>query len=384
VPVSRLPPSGNAVPLAGLLKPYPGDFRQTFSAHSGFAAENTLYTGSGTAALELALRALKTLYPDRDEVVLPAWCCPSVGQAILAAKLRPIQADLHPGTFAYAPDALNRTVTEKTLTVLLVHYFGIAHAKPELRHPPPFFLRDCAQDYDFRNAGESDVAAFYSFGRGKSLNTGHGGALCLPPHALLGDACRKILESFPRPSRSPLPKAVLIEALSRPAAFGFLSRLPFLGIGRTVWDTYPEPTRVHPAFFQWAHVCAQTLEAHRQAYAGLAREYARALGEIPGACLPRAEYGPDQLPLRFPCLMPVEIRKRLREGLNRKFGGVTGQYPDLMERLPGVPDSWPRGGRFPGCERMAREMLTFPVSAWVFGREGEFLEEIRRLGRTGH
>ena len=375
---SRIPPGGNAVPLTHFFAVHAAGFEKAFSTHCGFPKENILYANSGTAALHLALLVLKRFHPERRDVVLPAWCCPSVPQAILQAGLQPIPVDLDPATFDYPPRELAAAVSSRTLTVLLVHYFGIPRPKPSLENPPPLFLRDCAQDFDFKNAHEPDCAVFYSFGRGKSLNAGHGGALCLPENSVLRPVAWEILETFPKSARSTLPKALLINALSHPVAFGILSSLPFLSIGKTVWEYPLRFTRIDPGFFKWGSACIEALDSHREAYASLVAEYVKLLSSFPKISLPCTAYNRDHLPIRFPILVsdPV-LRERLRNHLNRKFGGVTGQYPDILSRLPNVPKEFPRDGNYPGCERIAREILTLPVTAWLMGKEKNFLDVIK-------
>ena len=377
---SRIPPSGNAVPLTSFFKSEKSGFREIFSAHCGFPEQDILYANSGTGAFHLALLALKGLYPERREVILPAWCCPSVPQAILQAGLRPVQVDLDPATFAYPPAQLAAAVSNQTLTVLLVHYFGIPQPKPVLENPPPLFLRDCAQDFDFRNAFEPDCAVFYSFGRGKSLNAGHGGALCFPKNSPLRPLASAILETFPEASGNPRFKALLINAFSHPAAFGILSTLPFLSIGKTVWESPLHFTRIHPEFFKWSAACFESLETHRNDYATLVSEYIELLSSFQKVSLPYVNYTKDSLPVRFPLLVsdPV-LREKLRNGLNSKFGGVTGQYPDILSKLPGVPNEFPHEGSFPGCERIAREILTVPVTAGLLNKTGAFPEETRLI-----
>ena len=373
---SRIPPSGNAVSMGSLFTSGRGDFRGIFSHHCGFPGRDILYAGSGTAALYVALSGLKRLHPGRHEVVLPAWCCPSVPQAVLQASLKPVLVDLNPATFAYAPAALASAVSDRTLTVLLVHYFGIPHPKPELENPPPFFIRDCAQDFDFKNTEEADTAVFYSFGRGKSLNCGHGGALCLPENSALIPVCGKILETLPEPSLSPRVKALFINAFSHPLLFGIASSLPFLSVGKTIWEHPLRFTRIHPGFFAAAFASFAALEKYRDAYAAMVAAYIASLAEIPQVTLPFRNYGKEHLPVRFPLRVTNSaLRKRLRDDLNRKFGGVTGQYPDILARLPGVPVEFPKEGFYPGAEKIAREVLTFPVTAWLEGREDAFLKE---------
>jgi len=380
---SRIPPSGNAVPLLRFFKSNKTDFRQAFSRHCEFPEQDVLYAGSGTGALYIALLALKRLYPERREVVLPAWCCPSVPQAILQAGLKAVQVDLDPDTFTYPLQILDETVSEMTLAVLLVHFFGIPQPKPALKNPPPLFLRDCAQDFDFRNAHESDCAVFYSFGRGKSLNSGHGGALCFSKKSPFRSSCFEILETLPKPSGFPRFRALLINAFSHPALFGILSCLPFLSIGKTLWEGPLRFTRIHSNFFGWATACLDSLEAHRDEYAIVARKYAESLAGIEDMLLPFTGYGKNRLPVRFPVRVTnAKLRDRLKRNLNRTFGGVTGQYPDILSRLPGVPAEFPQDGSYPGCEKIAAEILTFPVTAWLLGREGAFLEETRKIWKA--
>lgn len=382
---SRLPPSGNAAATIDLLFARKDGFAARFARRNGFAEERTLFTGSGTGALYLALLGLKGLHPDRREVILPAWCCPSVPQAVLQAGLTPVLADLDPETFCYRDEELRALAGDATLTILIVHFFGIRPARPHLPNPPPFLLRDCAQDFHFRDAGENDCGVFYSFGRGKSLNGGHGGALCLPEGPWLS-ACRDLLEKFP-PAGHPVPKALVINALSHPMAFGLLTRLPFLSIGGTVWEENMVFTRMHPEFPRLAAPLLDALERHMHGYAGLVREYLRLPAMTRGtARVPATDYGENNVPIRFPILIADAARReRVRAGLNGMFGGVTGQYPEILGRLPGAPASISGGaGRYPGCETIAREILTLPVTAWLLRGRAAFLDEARRLLATEH
>jgi perosamine synthetase len=383
MPFSRIPPSGNAVPLLRLLKPSKTDFRQAFSRHSGFSEQDVFYAGSGTSALYLALLALKRLHPERYEVVLPAWCCPSVPQAVLQAGLKPVQVDLDPDTFAYTPGEVAAATSNRTLTILLVHYFGIFQPKPNLKNPPPVFLRDCAQDFDFHNLDEPDCAVFYSFGRGKSLNTGHGGALCLPKGSPLKSVCEEILEALPEASGAPRIKALLISTFSHPVFFRVVSSLPFLSVGETLWESPLHFTRIHPGFFLWASASLESLETNRDSYAILTRTYIESLSGIEKVFLPFTVAQKNHLPVRFPLrVTDSKLRENLRKNLNLKFGGVTGQYPDILSRLPGVPMEFPKNGFYPGCEKIAAEILTFPVTVWLLGKESAFLKEVQKTLKT--
>src|SRR5262245_55781547 len=64
---------------------------------------------SGTAALTLILRALRL--PEGDEALVPAWGCPAVDVAVLAAGLTPVHVDLDPATYGMAAAAAAAAVT---------------------------------------------------------------------------------------------------------------------------------------------------------------------------------------------------------------------------------------------------------------------------------
>src|SRR6266550_5275528 len=83
--------------------------------------EDVLLCGSGSLALELALRACGVLRG--NEVVIPTFCCSAVVPPILAVGATPVLADIE--------DELNLTVktvdaalTRKTKAIIVPHLFG--------------------------------------------------------------------------------------------------------------------------------------------------------------------------------------------------------------------------------------------------------------------
>src|SRR5690348_7532137 len=53
-------------------------------------------TNSGRSALFITLQAMRQS-SSRDEVVIPAFVCPSVGRAVIKAGLKPVLCDVGPG-----------------------------------------------------------------------------------------------------------------------------------------------------------------------------------------------------------------------------------------------------------------------------------------------
>ncbi|HOK07316.1 MAG TPA: DegT/DnrJ/EryC1/StrS aminotransferase family protein [Syntrophales bacterium] len=152
------------------------------AALEGLTAPEVVTVNSGTTALMLLLRALKDHRGRGEEVVVPAYCCPSVFWAVRSADLRPVVADTDPATFAYDAGDLKRRLTKKTLAVVVVHTFGTVN--PQALWDLPFPIEDCAHTVGCRRGGRPvgalAEAAFFSFYATKLLHTAYGGAARAP------------------------------------------------------------------------------------------------------------------------------------------------------------------------------------------------------------
>ncbi|MBW8866731.1 MAG: DegT/DnrJ/EryC1/StrS family aminotransferase [Acidobacteria bacterium] len=92
------------------------EFAQWNASRSAFAFV------SGRVALRAAIDALG-LVPD-DEVVVPGYTCVVVTNALRAAGLRPVFADIELDTYGLDRDALRRALTGRTKAVLIQHLYG--------------------------------------------------------------------------------------------------------------------------------------------------------------------------------------------------------------------------------------------------------------------
>ena len=405
-----LPPSGNAMPPSLLLRARDRDFAAAFAAHGGHREAGMLLTDSGTAALYLAFRGVAAIKGAGGRVAVPAWCCPSVPQAALQAGLIPVPVDLDPDTLAYAHASLAAAQAQAggLAAVVLVHFFGMAAPRPESGCGGALFIRDCAQDFDYRPDPAYPCPCIYSFGRGKALNAGHGGALCLPApsdagHAAFAAACRAAWEGLPASSANPLLKALAINVLSHPRIYWAVTALPGLGIGATVWEGPLRFARISPAFARLGPACLDAWLQRRNGYRALIGRY----HALASACDPArlrapvsaAPYWFPAMATRFPLLIAdAGLRAGLYHAAQERFGGVTRMYPTALSGLPGAPAGLlPPGldaeAAWPGACRVAREILTLPVAAALLGREDAFLdflegflaaEGVLRKARSGH
>jgi hypothetical protein len=389
------------MPASFLLRAGDAAFASAFAQHIGRREDGILLTDSGTSALYVAFRAVAALRgPGR--VAVPAWCCPSVPQAALQAGLEPVLVDLDPATLAYAPASLQaaRAHPAGLAAVLLVHFFGAAPPRPAGDWGGTLFIRDCAQDFDFNPAPLETAPCAYSFGRGKALNAGHGGALCLPPAGPFAEACREAYALLPASGARPLAKALAINVLSHPRVFWALAALPGLGIGTTVWDAPLSFARLSPAFPRLGSACLEAYLQRRHGYrALLARYQALALACDPERVRPAAGaaapgdapipdgFAPAPVTVRYPLLFgDAELRERVYAAVKARFGGVTRMYPAILPELPGAPGGLAAAegdardpAALPGARRVAREILTLPVAAALMGREDGFLSFLEGL-----
>jgi hypothetical protein len=88
-----LPPAGQKIPMSAMMRCLDGiESRGNSIPIDRFKkyleSEYLHYLSSGRAALWLALKAFAQLRPGRNEVIIPAYSCPSVVSATLKA-LRP-------------------------------------------------------------------------------------------------------------------------------------------------------------------------------------------------------------------------------------------------------------------------------------------------------
>ncbi len=147
---------------------------------------------NGTAALEIALRALEI--GCGDEVIVPPYTFIATASAVLSVSATPVFVDIQPDTLNIDPALIESAITSRTRAIIPVHIAGrpadmdgiLAIArKHHLR-----VIEDAAQAHAAEWRGEKvgtlgDLGTF-SFQASKNLNGGEGGAI-LTNDESLGD-----------------------------------------------------------------------------------------------------------------------------------------------------------------------------------------------------
>jgi perosamine synthetase len=118
-----------------------------------------------------------------DEVVLQAFTCVAVAEAVMATGATPVWVDLAPDSVNLDPTDLDCKVTPQTKALIVQHTFGVpadldAIAPIARRRGLPM-IEDCCHvfgsTYRNENLGTAGAAAFWSYEWGKPIIAGLGG-----------------------------------------------------------------------------------------------------------------------------------------------------------------------------------------------------------------
>ena len=154
-------------------------FEKEFADYLG--AKHGIAVANGTAALDVALKALK-IGPG-DEVITTPFTFIASATSILFQGARPVFADIDPETYNLDPNEVLEKITDKTRAILVVHLYGQpANMKvfTEIAEDYNLYLiEDCAQAhgamFEGRKVGTFGHIAAFSFYPTKNITTGEGG-----------------------------------------------------------------------------------------------------------------------------------------------------------------------------------------------------------------
>jgi perosamine synthetase len=411
-----LPPAATPITLRQMVSGISGIFRgkqelDRFESElkARFGVRHCFAVSSGKAAFTLILLALRELFPDRDEVLIPAFNCYSVPSAVIRAGLRVRLCDLHPNTFDFDFAQLSAMLPERRphqhgelyhagsmiehpsetssaasvvdksakrlLAIVPTHLFGfpadVAGLRKLLHDPAVTIVEDAAQAMGETSHGAKlgtlgDVG-FFSLARGKALSVVEGGVI-LTNRDDIAMVLSRLIGRLPGYGVVPLLK-LIIKAMAlmmfmHPRLFWIPRSMPILKLGETLFDTDFLILRMSP--FQ----------------AGLARNWRDNLERLGSIRKKNANRwfsifqswkiggsmfigGQSAGLLRFPLRVGDrnEIQTLLRE--SRRMGlGIMPTYPTSIDAIPELSGKVP-AGRFPVAESCAREVVTLPTHGYV-------------------
>jgi perosamine synthetase len=340
---------------------------------------DTYLFGSGREALCALLRARKI--QAGDEVIVQAYTCVVVPNAILAAGGTPVYADIDPATLNLNADTVRSVLTDKTRAVICQHTFGIPAPLAELRalcdkRGIPL-IEDCA--HVLPDPGMADGVAvsgdyaLLSFGRDKAVSGVSGGAIVARAQAA-SDALR-ILEA----EATDLPSGLIARYILYPLLYGiakpfyglkigkvFLALCGRLGLLTSIVTDAEKHGKQDPRLRACPNACAYlaldqwrergALNAHRRMLAALYDAESRARG------WPRIEgVSPDMTLQKYPLFTrgAEAIRQTLKKRNIHLHDGWTGCVicPASVEpRTVGYAD-----GMDPCADEVGTQILSLPT-----------------------
>lgn len=154
-------------------------YEAAFASASG--TRNAYSFGAGRMALYVILEVLGI--DAGHEVIIPAFTCVVVPNALLYRGVRPVYVDIDPVTFNIDPAAAERAITGRTKAIYAQHTFGVVCEVDRLREIADrhglCIIEDAAHalgaTVDGRQAGSLGDVAFFSTDHSKMINTMLGG-----------------------------------------------------------------------------------------------------------------------------------------------------------------------------------------------------------------
>jgi perosamine synthetase len=330
---------------------------------------------SGRAAMTMVLAAMKEAAdPARREVIVPAYTCYSVPAAVIRAGLQPRLCDVDPVTLSPRLEELQRFDARRVLALVSANLYGVPNDLPGLeaaaRQMGAFMLDDGAQSLGaaiaHRPVGTFGDIGLYSFDKGKNITTLQGGAL-VARTGVLAHAVERHFERLPAAGAIDtlmlLAKLPVYSTLLRPALYGTVHRLPFLGLGRTVYEERYPITRLSTMLGGLAARMFERLHSINQVRVGNARRLMDALRGVAGIRGIEPLAGAEPVYVRLPLLVEdARQRQALLSALDRAGIGATGSYPQALCDVPEVAAVLPETDKnMPGARLVASSIVTLPT-----------------------
>ena len=385
----RQPPVYSPLPLRAIL----GAVRETYidrtdSIPAGRALLRQVYhadvaylLGSGTQALQLALRMAARMLGKPLRVALPAYGCYAIAAAAVGAGADIALYDVDPRTLGPDLDSLAATLAAGARIVVVAPLCGVPLRWTELSACASSFgavlVEDAAQGHgawlDGLPLGAIGSLSTLSFGRGKGWTGVQGGALLLRGSEL------PVAPTIRRASQTMGALAVGLRGVAQSAFgrarwYGLPAAIPWLGLGETRYRDPVAPQRMHAVA---AGVMTRTFP--------LASREARQRRDVAADLL-------DHLPtdsrirpiipaagvagyLRLPLLLSRGMAGFGDPGRAERLGFAAG-YPAILASLEPVRlRLFGPANRWPGAVDLTRRLVTLPTHSLLTLQDRDALLE---------
>ena len=349
-----------------------------------YAPAGLVLTDSGTTALRTALVGALAARPGAA-ALLPAFCCYDLATAANGADVPVVLYDIDPHSLAPDLASLRRGLRFDIGAIVVVHLYGypvdLAEVNRLAAEAGAMVIEDAAQaagaTLRARPLGTQSSVAVLSFGRGKGMTGGGGGALLAHDEAgtAIVDQARAELAA-PERGWSGLTAVAAQMLLERPDLYALPAALPFLHLGETIYRLPHQPRHATPASCAVVAATWGLAERELEARRSNAERLLAAIGRR-GPAFDAIRTSPEALPgyLRLAVLASPEARRAAAGNAARRLG-VRASYPKVLSEVEQLAHRCVnRDGAFPGGQILASRLLTVPTH----GRLGT--EDLNRLER---
>jgi len=357
------PPAETKIPFSAII----GAFSAQVPDFKGQLCKylNVKHCILGDSGRGLLFQLLQTLYQkdkfNRNVVLIPGYTCYSVAASVVKAGLKLRVYDLDPKTLQPDLKSLKQGVLNDTLAIVYQHLFGIPASVDEIRkidnEMNAYLIEDAAQALGGKTnenwLGTTGDFGLYSFGRGKPLPGGSGGALL----SISGDILKKMKGIKANNGYGKLSITALSQVVSKPQFYGIAESLP-LGLGETKFETDFEPAGMPLMMQKLLTRSLQTLEGlnlHRQRISKIYDTVFNNGGIIPVRRTDTPVY------TRYPLISGQgRIPKELR-----RFG-VRRMYPEAIADVKNIrPYIGKHSFPTPGSRHIAKSLITLPTHSGI-------------------
>lgn len=378
--------------LVSLMRPQATIRQREAEFREYFGVKHVWFVSSGKAALTLILKALYGL-SGRRKVVVPGYTCFSVPSAVLKAQLEVMLCDVESISFDFDFDHLTRMADSEVLCVLATHLLGIGVDVPRIvtlcRQRGIFVVEDVAQafggDCEGKAFGTMGDAAFLSFGRGKNISCGSGGAI-LTNNDRIGDAIARYYTELHEESMLGMLQNWLevaaTQLLINPRFYWIPAGLPWLKLGETrFYKDFPvmRMDSLRAGLLRGWKARLDQATAIRVAHAE------QALQSVSGSSVQtiRPSQRGRSVYLRLPLLMPSKEEKEALCRLSADQGlGLSSMYPSAIQKILELRDTL-SSQHAPQSAMIAERLVTLPTHEFLSSsdceRIGQAIETVQQV-----
>lgn len=324
--------------------------------------QHAVLTGRGATAIWAALKAFGAA---DQPVLIPANTCYLVLWAVILSGNRPVLVDIDPNTGMITPETLTACGIDRPAAVIPCHLYGLPAPMQEIvawAHERGAKVIEDAAQASFNvgaKIGAWGDASVFSFGAGKIIDAGGGGAL-LCADAALASAVSREIAALPAPDDR-------VDALER-------QWLTLYWALHQIESENIQIPQLYPTLFQmfqnitlrkgYKPLSSALLpllmrrERDSQARITHAARFDALIGDG-FATLPRAD---DAILWRYPLLVPPDVRDDLFDDLQARRLDVTRWYPCLQPMAQALCPHL-RQPPTPNADAFCARILNLPLTA---------------------